>query len=219
MKSDTYELLVFDWDGTLIDSIERIVTSLQHASQTALKKNITDLQARHVIGLGLAEALAILHPDESNEDIEKVAEAYKQHFLFDNPVPARLFEGVLDMLEELKDAGYQLAIATGKSRPGLQRALDEHKLHDHFVATRCAGENLSKPHPQMLDEITQATGIHKNKTVMIGDSEHDLKMALNAGVDSIAVTHGVHGEDILNKHQPLICLDHITELSNFLAHN
>lgn len=222
-----YPLLIFDWDGTLVDSIKRIVTSLQFASKQALDITISETQARDVIGLGLSEAIAKLHPELDEQlrfdDLKNVADAYRQHYLYDNTVPAPLFSGVNELLDSLRDDGYTLAISTGKSRIGLEQSINEHQLADYFATTRCAGtgknENKSKPHPEMLHEILQELNFAASQTLMIGDSEHDLKMANNANMQCIGVTHGVHDAAILEKHNPLICLKNITELSAYLNHN
>ena len=218
-----FPLLVFDWDGTLVDSIERIVTSLQHASKQAVKTEISESQAKNVIGLGLMEAIAQLHPelDEKHQldKLEDIANAYRHHYIYDNLVPAPLFSGVNDLLDELKHQGYTLAISTGKSRSGLKQSIEEHDVAGFFATTRCAGENKSKPHPEMLHEILGELNFSADEALMIGDSKHDLEMANNANMQCIGVTHGVHGVDTLKKHNPLICLSHISELSTFLNHN
>jgi phosphoglycolate phosphatase len=217
--NNKYKLLVFDWDGTLIDSIEQIVVSLQHASKNICAENISEQAARSVIGLGLTEAIETLHPEIEQTLIEKVATAYKQHYLHENPIQPKLFDGVTDMLDELTDNNFKLAIATGKSRAGLDRSLQEHKLEHYFVTTRCAGEFRSKPHPEMLVGIVNDLNIASKQTLMIGDSEHDLMMANNAQIDGVAVTDDSQQAKTLMQHQPLICLDKITDLSLFLSHN
>lgn len=218
-----YPLLVFDWDGTLVDSIERIVTSLQHASKHVADTEITETRAKNVIGLGLMEAISQLLPelDAKSESgvLENIADVYRQHYLYDNPIPAPLFAGVNELLTDLRDTGYTLAISTGKSRVGLERSINEHKLAEYFAASRCAGENKSKPHPEMLHEILQQLNFSPAQALMIGDSEHDLKMANNANVSSIGVTQGVHDTTTLAKLNPLTCLSNITELSNYLNQN
>jgi len=218
-----FPLLVFDWDGTLVDSIERIVTSLQFASKQALDVRLSENQARDVIGLGLMEAIAKLHPEldaqQHADELNRIGDAYRQHYLHDNTVPAPLFNGVNQLLEKLRGEGYTLAISTGKSRAGLEQSINEHRLADYFATTRCAGENKSKPHPEMLHEILEQLNFSATQTLMIGDSEHDLKMANNADMQCIGVTHGVHDAATLNKHNPLTCLADITELSAFLSHN
>lgn len=218
-----FPLLVFDWDGTLVDSIERIVTSLQFASKQAIDAQLSESQARDVIGLGLMEAIAKLHPEldttQHADELNSIADAYRQHYLHDNTVPAPLFNGVNQLLDELRNDGYTLAISTGKSRAGLEQSINEHQLAEYFTTTRCAGENKSKPHPEMLHEILDELNFSAKQTLMIGDSEHDLKMANNANMQCIGVTHGVHDAVTLNKHNPLACLTDITELSTFLSHN
>ncbi len=218
-----FPLLVFDWDGTLVDSIERIVSSLQYASEHVIKRRPSESQARDVIGLGLLEAVSKLHPELDTQqhatELSSIAAAYRQHYLFENTVPAPLFDGVNELLTDLRESGYTLAISTGKSRSGLERSIKEHQLAAYFATTRCAGENKSKPHPEMLHEILAQLNFSANQTLMIGDSEHDLKMASNADMQCIGVTHGVHDEKTLNRHQPLVCLTNITELSAYLSHN
>ena len=218
-----YPLLVFDWDGTLVDSIKRIVTSLQFASKKILDLTVSETQARDVIGLGLSEAIAKLHPElnsqKHSDELNNIADAYRQHYLYDNTVPAPLFTGVKQLLDELQDTGYTLAISTGKSRIGLTQSINEHQLADYFSTTRCAGENKSKPHPEMLFEILDELNFSAAQSLMIGDSEHDLRMANNANMQCIAVTHGVHDAATLEKHNPLTCLSNITELSAYLNHN
>ena len=218
-----FPLLVFDWDGTLVDSIERIVTSLQFASRKTLDIQLSESQARDVIGLGLMEAIAKLHPEldtqQHSVELNNIANAYRQHYVHDNKVPAPLFRGVNQLLNELRTEGYTLAISTGKSRAGLEHSINEHQVADYFTTTRCAGENKSKPHPEMLHQILDELNFPATQTLMIGDSEHDLKMASNASIKSIGVTHGVHDAATLNKHNPLTCLTDITELSAYLNHN
>ncbi len=218
-----FPLLVFDWDGTLVDSIERIVTSLQFASKQTLDVQLSESQARDVIGLGLTEAIARLHPEldkqQHSTELNRIADAYRQHYLHENTVPAPLFNGVNQLLDELRNDGYTLAISTGKSRAGLEQSINEHRLAEYFTTTRCASENKSKPHPEMLHQILDELNFSAKQTLMIGDSEHDLKMASNANMQSIGVTHGVHDAATLSKHKPLTCLTDITELSTFLSHN
>ena len=215
-----FPLLVFDWDGTLVDSIERIVSSLQYASKQAAGLDVSETQAKNVIGLGLTEAITKLHPElETNHQVTEIADVYRQHYLYDNAVPAPLFTGVNNLLDRLREQGHTLAISTGKSRIGLEQSMAEHKMAEYFTSTRCAGENKSKPHPEMLHEILNELNFSAAEALMIGDSEHDLKMANNANMKCIGVTHGVHNAITLKKHNPLVCLNNITDLSDFLNHN
>lgn len=215
--STTYSLLVFDWDGTLIDSIEQITTSLQIASEKVCGEIVSEEAARGVIGLGLQEAVERLHPEKPTAITEKIADAYRHHYLNENKVPAHLFDGVIEMLDELLDKGFTLAIATGKSRIGLDHSIAEHNVAHYFSTTRCAGENQSKPHPEMLLGILNDTQTHTGQALMIGDSEHDLMMAKNANVDAVAVTHGAHSADRLLELKPLLCLDRVADLTHLLS--
>jgi phosphoglycolate phosphatase len=219
MNDTRFRLLVFDWDGTLIDSIERIVTSLQYASFKVCGIHLDEETARSVIGLGLNEAIERLHPELDAVSLESVADAYRQNFLVDSKVPELLFDGVEDLLDQLIEDRYTLAVATGKSRRGLDRAMQKHKLGRYFATTRCAGENRSKPHPEMLNSILNQLDIHADDALMIGDSAHDMLMAGNAGVNAIGVTHGVEDAESLMKYKPLTCLDDISDLYEFLSHN
>ena len=219
MNDTAFKLLVFDWDGTLIDSIERIVTSLQYASHEICGTRLSEEKARSVIGLGLHEAIERLHPELDSVSVESLANAYRQNFLYDSKVPELLFDGVEDMLKQLIADEYTQANANAKSRTGLDRAMQQHKLGRYFMTTRCAGENRSKPDPEMLNSILHELDTHAHDAVMIGDSEHDMLMAGNAGVDAIGVTHGVEDAESLNTHHPLTCLDDITDLYEFLSQN
>jgi phosphoglycolate phosphatase len=219
MTNKAFQLLVFDWDGTLINSIERIVDSLQHASREVCAIELNEIKARAVIGLGLREAIEQLHPHLDTPAIEAVVASYRQNFLFDSKVPEVLFDGVEDLLQRLVADNYTLAIATGKSRVGLDRAMAEHQLGNYFATTRCADETRSKPHPEMLHSILDELDTRADMAVMIGDSEHDMRMAGNAGVDAIAVTQGVEQAESLLIHNPLTCLDDVTDLYDFLSHN
>ena len=216
-QNTPYSLLVFDWDGTLIDSIEQITSSLQAASKIVCNEEISEDAARSVIGLGLQEAVERLHPDKEMSLVEKMADTYRHHYLHENDIPSNLFEGVTEMLAELKGKGFTLAIATGKSRSGLDHSIAEHDVAHYFSTTRCAGEYRSKPHPEMLQGIVNDTRTKLEHTLMIGDSEHDLMMANNAGVSSVAVTHGAHTADRLMEHKPLLCLDRVSDLTAFLS--
>ena len=223
MPKIEFPLLVFDWDGTLVDSIDRIVSSLQHASREAANIEVNKTQAKNVIGLGLNEAIDKLHPEFDRQSdkilLEKIADVYREHYVHHNNVPAPLFAGVENLLSDLSDQGYTLAISTGKSRRGLNHSMDEHNMAEYFTTTRCAGENKSKPHPEMLHEILHELNFPASQALMIGDSEHDLRMANNANMLSIGVTHGVHDAKTLEKHNPLTCLSNITDLLDFLNHN
>ena len=210
-----YQLIVFDWDGTLQDSAGAIVQAIQAACRDLELPVPNDARARHVIGLGLIDAMRHAVPGLAPERYPIVAERYRFHYLAGDD-QLLLFAGVREMLARLQAAGHVLTIATGKSRHGLDRALDHSGLRPFFQATRCADECHSKPHPQMLEELMAEFGVTAASTVMIGDTSHDLLMARNAGVDSLGVTYGAHPHDHLLEHQPLACLHDVPELDQWL---
>ncbi|MBS1139676.1 MAG: family hydrolase [Proteobacteria bacterium] len=210
-----YELIVFDWDGTLLDSAGSIVQAIQSAARDLDLTVPDDSRARHVIGLGLVDALRHAVPDLSPDRYQAMVDRYRFHYLAGDH-QLNLFSGVPQMLERLHDAGHILAVATGKSRAGLDRALDHSGLRPLFHASRCADECHSKPHPQMLEELTAELGISNASTIMIGDTSHDLQMASNAGIDSLAVTYGAHTHDHLLEYNPVACLHSTEELDRWL---
>ena len=210
-----YKLVVFDWDGTLLDSAGAIVHAIQAAASDLGMPVPDDARARHVIGLGLADALRHAVPDLPPESTQAMVERYRFHYLAGDH-DLNLFKGVPEMLKRLQAAGHILVVATGKSRLGLERALDHSGLRRLFQASRCADECHSKPHPQMLEELMAEFGITAESTVMIGDTSHDLLMATNAGVDSLAVTYGAHPHDHLLEHKPVACLHTVQELDRWL---
>jgi phosphoglycolate phosphatase len=213
-----YPLLVFDWDGTLIDSARTIVACIQAACRDLGLPVPEDARASHVIGLGLKDALSYAIPGLPADDYGKVVESYRRHFLARDPeIP--LFPGAKAMLADLRDRGHVLAIATGKSRAGLARALDNTALRPLFAASRCADQCASKPAPDMLCELMEELGTNAANTLMIGDTVHDLEMAARAGVQAVAVSHGAHPRGDLVALSPLACLENIEELGRWLAQN
>ena len=213
-----YPLLVFDWDGTLVDSARTIVACIQAACRDLGLTVPDEARASHVIGLGLKDALSYAIPGLPTDDYGKVVESYRKHFLARDPeIP--LFPGAQEMLAGLKARGHILAIATGKSRAGLTRALDNTGLRPLFVASRCADECASKPAPDMLYELMEELGTNPLDTLMIGDTVHDLRMAAHAGVRAVAVSHGAHPRGDLVALAPLACLENIDELTLWLAQN
>ncbi len=213
-----YELLVFDWDGTLVDSAQAIVDCLQGACADLGFEPPSDERARHIIGLGLMDALRYAIPHVPEASYKHVVERYRTHFLA-RDASMQLFPGVLDGLERLRQAGYLLAIATGKSRRGLERGLDQLDVRRFFVASRCADEGFSKPHPGMLQAVMDELAVQPGSTLMIGDTTHDLDMATNAGVRALAVAYGAHPKSQLVAACPEACLDTPAELFEWLAAN
>lgn len=213
-----YDLIVFDWDGTLMDSAGAIVRAIQAASRDLELPVPDEARARHVIGLGLADALHHAVPELPEARYPEMVERYRHHYL-SRDHELVLFAGVEAMLAELSAAGHWLAVATGKSRIGLDRALAHSGLGALFHASRCADECFSKPHPQMLDELMAEFAVVPERVVMIGDTSHDLLMAGNAGVDALAVCYGAHPKDHLLEHEPLACLHSVEELAQWLKAN
>jgi phosphoglycolate phosphatase len=216
MITRRFDLLVFDWDGTLLDSVDWIVECLQNAAFDSGLPVPTDAAARSVVGLSLDAALKAAFPGIDGERIDPLMEAYRRHFFTRQLTSDDLFDGVSAMLAELRDAGFRLAIATGKARRGLDHALEQTGLGPLFETTRCADETASKPDPAMLHEILAVTGTAPDRTVMIGDSIHDLRMAANAGIAGIAVTSGANSRAELTEMKPLSCLDRVVELPAIL---
>lgn len=189
-------LYIFDFDGTLVDSVDGIVAAMQAAIGDVALPERSHAQVSNIIGLGLAEALQTLFPGIDIDKAERAAERYSHHFINDH-AGLVLFEGVESVLQSLKGAGHSLAIATGKSRRGLDRVFDSSSLSQYFEYSRCADETKSKPHPLMLNELLAETGIDASDTLMIGDTTYDIEMAANAGIKSVGVSYGVHSSQQL----------------------
>ncbi len=210
------KLLIFDWDGTLMDSVMHIVGSMRSAIQQLGLEPRQEEDMKNVIGLGMHEAIYMLYPEFKNQDFANhFTAAYRTHFFSEN-APQSLFEGVVETLETLQQRGYQLAIATGKSRHGLDKVLAETGIGSLFVESRCADETRSKPDPLMLEEILASLDVKPQQAVMIGDTEYDMDMAARADVHRLGVSYGVHEKRRLQKYQPLHILDNISELPNCL---
>jgi phosphoglycolate phosphatase len=216
MKNRSFELLVFDWDGTLMDSEARIVECVRAAVAELGLDVPPDSSIRNIIGLGLTEAITALFSQADDQLIHEIADRYRQHFLFQNQTPMPLFAGVEETLRELESRGYLLAVATGKSRRGLERSLEHTDLGKLFHATRCADETFSKPHPEMLLQLMDELGTMPGETLMIGDTEYDMEMASNAGTASLAVSCGVHEVERLLQHGPEACLQAVSEMVGWL---
>lgn len=215
MAKKQFDFIVFDWDGTLMDSTATIVKCIQ-ASAKDLGLPIPDERAAaFVIGLSLMDAMKAVLPDVDPKYYPKMVERYRYHYLAkDHELP--LFHGVREMLSELSSEGYFLAVATGKSRVGLNRALNSANLLSSFDATRCADETFSKPHPAMLQELTRELGQDMKRTLMIGDTTHDLQMAANAGAASVAVEYGAHDASFLHELVPMYSAKTVEELHAWL---
>jgi phosphoglycolate phosphatase len=209
------DLIVFDWDGTLMDSAAAIVHALQAACRDLGLDEPETARARHVIGLGLRDALQYVVPELPERDYARLSERYRQHYLAHSDEIV-LFEGVVPLLEELAARGLLLAVATGKSHAGLEDVLARTGLTARFHATRTADRCFSKPHPQMLEELLEELGVSADRALMIGDTTHDLLMAQNANVAAVGVSYGAHPEAALRALQPRACLDSVPALAEWL---
>jgi phosphoglycolate phosphatase len=212
-----YSLVVFDWDGTLIDSAGTIVECIQESARDMGLEVPSRERASHVIGLGLHDSLRFAVPGLAPEQYMGFVDCYRRHFLARQD-RMLLFDGIRELLAELS-ASRRLAIATGKSRRGLDRALDADGLRRYFVASRCADETNPKPHPAMLLELMEELSVGRESTLMIGDTSHDLQMAQAAGVDAVAVSYGAHPEHGLRACNPLHCAASVPELKAWLSRN
>lgn len=213
-----YDLIVFDWDGTLLDSAGAIVAAIAAACRDLELEPPPEDRARHIIGLGLRDALQAALPRLDPRDYGKLAQRYRFHYQ-SHDHELELFPGAHELIEDLHADGRLLGLATGKSRLGLNRALAASGVAHLFHATRCADECFSKPHPAMLLEIMDALAVAPERSLMIGDTTHDLQMAGNAGVSALAVAFGAHARTDLLGEQPLACVDDFGELAAWLRSN
>jgi phosphoglycolate phosphatase len=210
-------LFIFDWDGTLCDSTGKIVRSMQQAAKQLRLPELEDTQVLDIIGLGLPEAVNRLYPDISTQHAEALRTTYSEHFLHHDQTPMPLFEGVEETLHQLRDGGYRLAIATGKSRRGLERVLDGLGMRHFFHGSRCADETLSKPDPRMLLELLEEFRFRAEDAVMVGDTEYDMEMARRAQTLSVAVSYGAHHIERLRPYEPKLCIDRFVEIKALLS--
>jgi len=210
-----YGLIVFDWDGTLIDSAGAIAACIQNAARDLGLAVPDQERARHVIGLGLQASLQLAVPDLPGHRTGEFVDAYRRHFLAMED-DMLVFPGILPLLDALRARGHVLAVATGKSRRGLDRALAASGLQAHFSATRCADETTPKPDPAMLHELMRELGVSPAEALMIGDTSHDLEMASAAGVDAVAVCYGAHAEASLRAMRPRACVGSVPDLDEWL---
>lgn len=210
-----FDLLVFDWDGTLMDSAALIAASLQAACADLDLQIPSDEKARFIIGLGLRDAMAHILPELDPAHYPRVAERYRHHFQLRDSETA-LFPGAAETLKELHAAGFLLAIATGKGRRGLDRALGATGIGIYFHATRCADEGHSKPHPGMLQELMTMLGATCDRTLMIGDTTHDMAMAKSARVARLGAAYGAHPRHDLMPFEPLACAEEFADLRAWL---
>lgn len=211
-----YKLVIFDWDGTLMDSVDRIVSSMQSAAKTVGLDVPSNHAVKQIIGLSLTTALETLFVEITPEQIDSMLVQYKYQYLEGDNTPTPLFDNALSLLTELQQKSKLLAVATGKGREGLNRVLKVSETSHFFHTTRCAGEMPSKPDPTMLNSILEELDIAPNEAIMIGDTSHDLGMAQNAEIDSIGVTFGVHDTQVLEQFNPKAIVHSLSELKTIL---
>ena len=216
MQND-YKLLIFDWDGTLADSIGRIVTAMHIAAQRAGRPERDDEAVKGIIGLGLPEAILTLYPDMTPEQVVSFRQHYADVYIAMDAQPSPLFAGVKDSLEAFRAEGYRLAVATGKARRGLDRVLKANGWEDFFDITRAADESASKPDPLMLNQILAHCDVRPENALMVGDASFDLLMARNAGIDSVAVGYGAQSMQSLLAYEPRLAIERFTELRTWLG--
>lgn len=207
------ELIIFDWDGTLFDSVGQIVASLLFAAEQ-FEQPLTPDAAKSIIGLGLPEVAQVLFPTVPELHTE-ILKCYGDHYV-EHSKGDQWFAGVSEMLHDLKSQDIHLAVATGKSRKGLDRVLGQTNSRDLFTVTRAASETKSKPDPLMLAEILQHTGIQADRAIMVGDTSYDLEMAKNIAMPRVGVSYGVHRIDVLQGFNPLMIANDVSTLHNFL---
>ena len=210
-----FDLVVFDWDGTLADSTALIARAIQAACRDLGVPPPADSAAKYVIGLGFISAVKHVAPTLDPAEYRTFSAAYRAHYLAEEPeIP--LFQGARELLEELDAAGYLIAVATGKSRAGLEHAIARAGLGGVFHATRCGDEGLPKPHPDMLLNLMSFLASAPERTLMIGDTTHDLELARNAGAAAVAVTYGAHPASELVQAAPLAVVNSVGELRAWL---
>lgn len=205
-------LFIFDWDGTISDSTDKIAECLAEAIEELGLPERTVEERKNIIGLGLSEAILTLFPDLNESRVRKMRDAYSKHYLIKDHNPSPLFPGSKETMDALKDAGHSIAVATGKSRRGLDRILDRLNLQAYFHGTRCADETASKPDPQMVLELIAELNFAADQCVLVGDTEYDLEMASRAGVRSVGVDYGAHHVSRLEKHSPIMLISEFSEL-------
>ncbi len=213
-----FDLIAFDWDGTLFDSTKIIVRCIQRAVVDVGGAMPSDKAASYVIGMGLMQALAHAAPDVPKEKYSELGARYRHHYMA-HQNDLSLFDGVLALLAELKARQHLLAVATGKSRRGLDDSLQSVQLRGVFDGSRTADETQGKPHPLMLQELMREFGVEPVRTLMIGDTTHDLQMAINAGCAAVGVSYGAHEPGEFHALRPLAIAHSVPELHTWLLEN
>lgn len=210
-----YELVIFDWDGTIMDSTGLIASCIQQSCRDMGLPVPPESEAKWVIGLGFLQSVEHVAPGLDRERQVALADSYRRHFVA-REHEAPLYEGIPELLAGLRSRERRLAVATGKARRGLDRALATSGLAPFFEATRCADEGFPKPHPDMVLRLLEQTGVDPARAVLVGDTTHDLELAANAGVDAVAVSYGAHDEALLRSRAARHLAATVTELRRWL---
>ena len=211
-----YDLIVFDWDGTLMDSTQHIINCMQLGIEQLSLTPLSDRTVSNIIGLGLNEAVTTLYPDLKAATRQQLGLHYQQNWL-NSPFEAPLFDNATHLIKYLHQQDYFLGVATGKGRQGLDKVLESSQLGPLFHATLCVDECHSKPHPEMVEQLMDTLGVTPDKTLMIGDTSHDLNMAHNAGAHSLAVTHGAHDLAALQACKPKYIAENLHQVQQWLS--
>jgi phosphoglycolate phosphatase len=211
-----WSLIVFDWDGTLMDSTQHIVDAALRAIADLGLESRSPEAVRSIIGLGLRESWASLYPDTGDRELTEFTSAYRRHFFSDELYRTTLYPGVAEVLRRLRSQGHSLAVATGKGRPGLDRDLERTGLGSYFSVTRTADESRSKPNPDMLLDIFRQTGSAPEQTLVVGDTEFDVEMARRAGSPALGISWGAHPGERLRRAGVLGLIEDIAELPGWL---
>ncbi|MDX1693881.1 MAG: HAD-IA family hydrolase [Ketobacteraceae bacterium] len=214
--STRYKMIIFDWDGTLMDSLSRIVSCMQAAGRDLDLPSRSEKQVHDIIGLGLEEAISQLYPRLPATQVAHMRARYAHHYLREDHSPSRFYEGVLPMLDNLRERPVWLSVATGKSRKGLDRVMQAASSGHYFHSSRCSDETESKPSPRMVLELLDLHGVSASDAIVVGDTEFDMAMAENAGVDRIGVGWGAHQLHRLEKYQPKACFNEVSDLADWL---
>lgn len=214
-----YQLVIFDWDGTVMDSAAKIVHCMQQAALDCDLAVPSREAVEHIIGISLVPAIGQLFDLQDSALIDKIVERYKYNYLNSDQTPCPLFPGILPLFDMLSAQPRTLAVATGKARRGLNRAWQQTVTGHYFSHSRCADEAESKPSPDMLSQLLAETGIDVERSLMIGDTSYDMQMAQSLGMDRVAVNYGVHEESVLRQYDPKIIAESVAELHQFLLHH
>ena len=211
-----HKLVIFDWDGTVMDSAHKIIVSMKMAARKLSLPEPSSDAVKHIIGISLKPAIVELFNLDDQKLADEMVTAYKDAYAANESVPTPLFDGMIDVLNHLQETERLLAVATGKARRGLVNAWTQSNTQHYFSASRCADEAHSKPHPDMLIQLLSELNLNANEAVMIGDTSYDMAMAEALGMDRIGVSYGVHDNDAIEKHSPLAIIDSPTELISLL---